>query len=86
MIDLGAVFARPALSAGLGEGVQRGERRLLQQVAGAVRSQLAEQVAGVGSVTGALAVRLANDALHADLVLGLVRVHVALRSVSKFQD
>lgn len=46
-----------------------------------LRSKLTEQVAGVGSVAGALGVRLAHDALHAGLLARLVSVHVTLQVI-----
>ena len=43
-----------------------------------IRSELAEEVAGIGGVAGADVVGLAHDALHANLIGRLVGVDVAL--------
>jgi len=40
---------------------------------------LAEEVSGVWSIAGAFAIGVAHDPLLANLVLGGVRVHVALQ-------
>lgn len=78
LVDLSAGFASASLSSGLGEGIQRSEGRAFKKVAGRISAQLTEQIAGIGSVAGAFIVRLANHALHAYLILGLVRVYVTL--------
>ena len=77
-VDLSAAFASTSLSASLGVSIQWGEGRFFQQVAGSISSELAEKVAGIGSVTSASVIGIAHDALHADLIGGFVGINVSL--------
>jgi hypothetical protein len=49
-----------------------------------LRSELAEKVAGIGSVTSASVIGIAHDALHANLIGGFVGINVSLLNKNQF--